>query len=137
MGVLLEAAQELLQAVLHIRKGDTEADFLGIGSKLVMEAAAANDLGAEPAPALAAVGADGRAADTYGQALEGQRPSLSAADAKAPVEPVACRVTQVPVQLDIVPIDLVHDDVAAGEVGIDLRLLVSRPAGRHEARPDA
>ena len=82
--------------------------------------------GTEPAPALAAVVADGRAAHADGVALgevERQRAPRPAPHAEMPVKPVPGRVAQVLMQKDVVALDAFHHDIAAGEIGIDLQLL--------------
>ena len=54
-----------------------------------------------------------------------------------PVEPIPGRVAQVLMQVDVVALDLVHHDVAAGKVGIDLQLVLNRLAWCAEEKDQA
>src|SRR5262249_4473398 len=130
--ILLEAPEEAFEVVAQVRKGEAEAHLLCVRREGVSEGGTTDGLWAKPLPALAAIAADGRAAHADGVDLgevEGQAVALRPADAEVPVEPVAGRVAEVLVQVDVVPVDAVQDDVAAGEIAIHADLSLDRPAG--------
>ena len=61
---------------------------------------------------------------------------MAAPHAEMPVEPVAGGVAQVLVEVDVVPLDLVDDDVAAREFAVNLQLRLATGAGARKRDHD-